>query len=235
MADLPQVAGAATLSEQLYAVLEQAIIEGTLRPGQRLHADDLAQHFGVSRIPLRETLRALDANGWIEIRPRHGAYVRERSLSELMELFEVRAMLEVQSVKLAAERRTDEQLAELRRLVAEGHQAVAEDDARRVGEVNAEFHQLVARCARNQVLADILRSLSQRVRWYFSTVGVERTKHSMEEHERIVDALERRDADAAAALVRAHIEATRAAVQDAVARELATADPPPPSEGVSTS
>lgn len=220
---LPRAIGGGTLAERLYTVLEEAIIEGSLAPGQRLHADDLAAHFGVSRIPLRETLRALDANGWIEIRPRQGAYVRERSVAELEQLFEVRLILETASVRVAAERRTDEQLGALDAHVARGREAVAAGDHRLVAEVNSDFHRLVARCSHNTVLAELLEALGQRVRWYFGTIGLGRTRHSMEEHAAIVDALRRQDADEAEKLVRDHIEATRDAVSAAVAAETGTA------------
>lgn len=216
---LPRAIGGGTLAEQLYTVLEQAIIEGSLAPGQRLHADDLAAHFGVSRIPLRETLRALDANGWIEIRPRQGAYVRERSVAELEQLFEVRLILETASVRVAAKRRTDEHLATLDERVARGREAVAAGDHRLVAQINSEFHQIVARCSGNAVLSELLEALGLRVRWYFGTIGQGRTRHSIEEHAEIVDALRRHDPDQAEKIVRDHIEATRDAVSEAVAAE----------------
>lgn len=220
LANLPRVLTGGTLAEQLYDVIEEAIISGELGPGQRLPADDLARHFGVSRIPIRETLRALDANGWVDIRPRHGACVRQRTERELRSLFEVRSMLEVQSVQLAAERRSAGQLKELDLLVEQGRQAAASARHGEVAAINTRFHNLVAECAGNEVLAEILEGLGKRVRWYFGTVGETRGRQSMREHADIVKALRDGDRTGAAALVAAHIDATRDAVQEAVIREL---------------
>ncbi len=219
--DLPAVTASATLAEQLYDTLERAIISGTLRPGQRLAAEELASHFGVSRIPLRESLRALDANGWVEIRPRQGAYVRRRSVQELRDLFEVRTLLECQAARLAAERREAGQLVELRRLVVDGQAAAAAKEQQLVTEINRAFHIVVAECAHNEVLASTLRKLSLRVQWYFSTVSIDRGEHSMEEHDHLVAALEAGDGDSAADIVAHHIGATKAAVEEAVSAELA--------------
>ena len=106
-----------TLGQQVSAALEQQILAGMLAPGQRLNADELASEFGVSRIPVREALRSLNASGWIEIRPRHGAFVRRRSLREPEDLFHVRAMLEAEASRLAAKNRTEAQLE----LIAQAH------------------------------------------------------------------------------------------------------------------
>lgn len=218
--DLPEVTASSTLAEQLYETLEGAIINGRLRPGERLVAEELASHFGVSRIPLRECLRALDANGWVEIRARHGSYVRRRSLEELQDLFEVRTMLEGHAARLAAARRTEEQLAELRRLVVDGRVAATAKDQQRVAEINRAFHGVVAECTNNKVMSSTLKKLSLRVQWYFSTVSVDRGKHSMEEHARLVDALQSGYGDAAADIIVHHISETKAAVETAVSHEL---------------
>jgi len=213
---LPSIPGSGNLPDQVAARLEQAIIEGTLQPGQRLSADELAQHFGVSRIPVREALRGLHANGWVRIEPRMGVYVRTHDPQELRDLFETRLFLEEHAVRLAAERRTDEQLARLEELVDAGHAAVKSDDPAQVGRVNTAFHEALVSCTGNTVLAEILRGLSQRVRWYYATVTNQRGTGSMEEHAELVEAIRARDAARAASLIRRHIETTRAAVERVV-------------------
>lgn len=218
--DLPALQGSATLADKLYEVLELAIIEGRLAPGERLQADEIAQHFGVSRIPVRETLRALDAAGWIDIRPRHGSYVRQRSVDEVGDLFEVRAILEAKAARLASQRRTDAQLEILAAVVSEGREAATGGRVNDVAAINAQFHQHVAACTQNLVLQEMLGDLSQRVRWYFSTVGDVRGPHSMEEHGQMVEALRVRDEEKAARLAVEHVGTTRAAIEQAVAVRL---------------
>lgn len=214
LAALPIIAGGpTTLGDRIYGVLEEAIITGALRPGQRLRAEELAKHFGISRIPIRETLRALDANGWIDLRPRHGAYVRNRTDQELADLFHVRLILEGEASLWAAERRTDEQLREMEALVKEGRKAAARSDRDGVGRINTDFHRLVAASTHNAVLAQLLDGLSKRVRFYFSTVASDRGKTSVEEHAKLVRAIRGRDGEGAVRITRAHITMTQAAVQ----------------------
>jgi DNA-binding GntR family transcriptional regulator len=200
-----------TIGEELDEFLEDAIIEGRLRPGERIIAEDLAEQFGISRIPVRESLRALGAAGWVEIRARRGVYVRNWSRNELEELFEVRVLLESEAARLAALRRTDGQLRTMRDNLERFERATALTDAE-APEVNRQFHQLVADAAANPVLADLVHRVGKRVKWYFATVTVTRSGESASEHRQIVGAIERHDASRAASLMRAHVGRTRAAV-----------------------
>lgn len=211
--DLPSIKGAGSLPDQVAALLEQAIIQGVIEPGQRLSADDLAQHFGVSRIPVREALRALHTSGWVRIEPRLGVYVSKRDPDELRDLFEARLFLEEHAARLAARRRTEAQLEQLDQMVAEGHVAAKAGDAAVIGRMNTDFHETLVNCTGNAVLAKVLRGLSQRVRWYYSAVSNQRGTHSMEEHAELVEAIRAQDEERAVTLIRHHIETTREAVE----------------------
>jgi DNA-binding GntR family transcriptional regulator len=213
-----------TLGQQVSAALEQQILAGMLAPGQRLNADELASEFGVSRIPVREALRSLNASGWIEIRPRHGAFVRRRSLRELEDLFHVRAMLEAEASRLAARNRTEAQLE----LIAQAHRDLVESnrrqDATATAEANSRFHRAVADASGNVVLGDLTDQLAKRIRWYFATVARTRGVHSAEEHSTILDAVRDGDARAAAKLTREHVTRTLSLVRDALRSELTEAE-----------
>jgi DNA-binding GntR family transcriptional regulator len=212
IAELPVLAGSSTLGDRLYDVLEEAIITGALPAGQRVHADEIAKHFGISRIPVRETLRALDAAGWIELRPRHGAYVRQRTPEELESLFEVRLLLEGEAAARAAERCTPAQIAALERLVASGEAAAEQEDADELARLNTQFHGIISAAADNEVLRGILDGLAKRVRFYFATVAPNRGRASVAEHAELVEALRRQDGARAAAIAREHVEHTRTAL-----------------------
>jgi DNA-binding GntR family transcriptional regulator len=217
---LPAPATLATLGEQLDAALEQAIIQGVLKPGQRINPDEIAEQYGVSRIPVREALRSLGANGWVDIRPRHGAYVRRRSKAELLQLFEVRDTLDTTAACLAAVRRTPEQLAELSGLAASCLRAAQQGNRHDEAAVlNAEFHQAVARASGNEVLASMLDHLGKRVRWYYTAVVPVRGVASAEEHVEMVEAIRARDADAAERAVHAHVAGTREVLERALAAQ----------------
>ena len=209
-----------TLGGQISEAIERDILRGVLRPGQRLNADDLAQTFGVSRIPVREALRSLDAAGWVEIRPRHGAFVRDRSTKELEDLFHVRAMLESDAAGLAAARRDPDGLAEMDAARAEMQAASEAGDAEGAAEANTRFHRALARASGNDVLGTLAEQLAKRIRWYYATVAATRSSHSALEHAAMLDAIRRGDSDTASRLVREHIGRTAELVQTQLREEL---------------
>jgi DNA-binding GntR family transcriptional regulator len=200
-----------TLTNTIDSVLEREIINGRLAPGTRLIAEELAEQFGVSRIPVREALRALDAAGWIEIRPRHGTYVRRWSISELDQLFEVRVLLEAEAARLSAKRASADDIAALRANCDEYVRAI-ERRLPTVPELNHQFHAVIARSTNNRVLQDYLEAIGKRVQWYFASVTFERSPESAREHVELIDAIERRDSRAAAKLMSHHVDRTREAI-----------------------
>jgi DNA-binding GntR family transcriptional regulator len=213
--DLPHIDDQGTIGDQLYGRLEEAIIDGRIAPGDRIHADELAEHFGVSRIPVREALRALHANGWLEIRPRRETLVAKQTPEELADLFEVRLLLDVESARLAAKRRTDDDLAALEALVKMGRRSEGKDPGA-LSPINEQFHVSVARAAKNRVLDQVTQSLAKRVRWYFGRVVLERGSYSVGEHEDLLEAIRLRDGDRAAKIAEAHVLRTQEAARSAV-------------------
>jgi DNA-binding GntR family transcriptional regulator len=194
-----------TMGGRIYRFLEDAIVRGELAPGQRLDEQSLADHFGVSRIPLREALSGLEVAGWIEKHGgRQGVWVRELKDEDLVSLSEVRGALEDECAALATERFTDIELALLRTNIQQSRQALARSDRTRLVEFNTEFHLLVARCSRNEVMEEILSMLDKRVRRAMWTVRADVLGASIEEHEGIVDAMERGDALEASRIARLH-------------------------------
>jgi DNA-binding GntR family transcriptional regulator len=199
------------LRDQVYDALESLIIDGVLTPGQRLTEGDLAERLGVSRNPVREALNALSRAGWVELRPRQGAYVRLQSVEEVDQFFHVRGLLEVESARLAAQRATPEMVASLRALLADGDKALEAGDEAALLTANSAFHAEMVIVSGNRVLGEILGLLDKRLRWYFAPVVVERGPHSWAEHSALVDAIAANDVEQAAERMRQHTEATRAA------------------------
>lgn len=212
---LERAAGAGNTGDRVRDTLAEAILTGMLPPGAHLNAEALAKQLGVSHIPVREALRSLGADGWIDYRPHLGAYVRARTEDELVDLFEARLELEGTTTALAAERRTAEQLAELDHILA--RQAAATDPLD-LARINAQFHIAVAACSQNQLMAGFVRSLSMRARFYFSAVAPDRKDESLRDHRAIVEALRRRDSAEAERIGRAHVAGTRLDVLRTLAR-----------------
>lgn len=203
------------LRQQVYETLEALIIYGGLGPGQHLVESDLAKRLGVSRIPVREALQLLHRDGWVDLRPRQGAFVHQPTVREADEVFSVRTLLEVESTRLAATRVTDEHVQKLSEVLGTGTKALRVADERELVKLNSEFHGHVTDMAGNQVLADILHRLDKRIRWYFAPVAMARGASSWKEHAAIVDALASKDSDRAAEAMRNHAEATRVAYHSA--------------------
>jgi DNA-binding GntR family transcriptional regulator len=209
---LPRLQGATTLPGRLYEQLETAIINGTLEPGQRLHADDLGRHFGVSRIPVREALSSLDQAGWVEITPRHGVHVRQRTPEELAELFEFRADVEALVARWAAQRRSDADLARLADAADIGHEVIERGDIQAVMDASTTFRDAMRAAAHNSVLAATSAALEKRARFYFSTVAHDLGSEWVHVHDQVLERVEAADPDGAAELAARHIIATGSAV-----------------------
>jgi DNA-binding GntR family transcriptional regulator len=214
------ITGRGPAAAEVRAAIEESILSGGLAPGSRVVADEFARRMGVSHIPVREALHALEADGWIVHRPRQGAFVRGHDLTELADLFEARVLLEGEVAELAAQRRTAEQLAALDAVVA---RQAATDAAAALAAINCEFHLGLAGCAHNTVLAGYVSDLNKRARFYYVTTAAARRDDSLAEHRAILDAVRRRDAAAAGSLVRAHVGDTRGDVARTLTDEPATA------------
>lgn len=188
--------------------LRTQIIAGDYPPGAHLVEDRLAKELGVSRNPVREALRVLQAEGFIDMIPRRGAVVATLSDVEVRDIFDVRMALERLAAQLAARRADKEDVDELRRILAEAEAALSQDDAAALTELNAEFHEQVLIVSGNGYLRDVMLQLRGRMKWIFSrTAGSPRGQHSLDEHVQLADAIERGDEDAAAELALRHVRA----------------------------
>jgi DNA-binding GntR family transcriptional regulator len=203
---LERVPAAGNTGDRARDALAEAILSGLLPEGAHLNAEALAKQLGVSHIPVREALRSLGADGWIDYRPHLGAYVRARTSRELADLFEARLEVEGRTTGLAAERRTADQLSALDEILS---RQAATSDPLELARINAEFHIAVAACSQNELMAGFVRSLSMRARFYFSTVAPDRRAESLRDHRAMVEALRRRDSAEAERIGREHVATTR--------------------------
>jgi len=209
---------APNLSTLAYERLEKAIMEGDIKPGERLSESALARRYGISRGPLREAIGQLEGRRLVERVSHLGARVVSLSDDDLLELMTIREALEGMACRLAATRMTPDQLARIEALLA-GH-AEDEDIRSDRGYFQApgegDFHQIILdNCgnARLQAMLDgELYSLLRLYRHRFS-MRPGRPAAALKEHRAILAALKQGDADKAEAAMRAHIRASRAAVE----------------------
>jgi len=214
------LAQAPVLRDQVYDTLESLIIDGTLRPGERLLEAELAEQLNVSRNPVREALTLLAHAGWVDLRPRHGAYVHRPTAKEIDDFFRIRNVLEVESARLAAEKATEQDVRELRELWQRGIAAVEADDEPGTAAANSDFHDRVTGIADNRVLDEMLGLLKKRLRWYFAPVARIRGRASWDEHEALLEAIADHDPDRAGAIMAQHCAATAALYRSAPKHEV---------------
>jgi DNA-binding GntR family transcriptional regulator len=208
---LPRLDHPPPLRERVYGALEELIVYGALEPGQHLVETELATRLGVSRLPVREGLQMLHRDGWVDLRPRHGAFVHVPTRAEVHETCEMRTVLEVESARRAAVRADHGSVVVLEEALRCGDAALDGGVERDMINANSRFHRAVAEVAGNRVLEHMIGNLHKRVRWYFAPVARLLRAASWEEHRELVSAIAANDCDAAVRIMAAHTEATLAA------------------------
>jgi DNA-binding GntR family transcriptional regulator len=196
------------LRDQVRQELQARIADGRLRPGDRIFEQDLAAELGVSRVPVREAIRMLQSEGFVDVLPRRrGVFVRGLDRQQAKELFEVREALEVYAARLAAERAEPAdvaQMAEFARQARAAHQAGNVDE---MSNANASFHDKLVALAGNDLLASMLEPLHGRLAWLFR-MNLE-PERVCAEHEELQAAIAAGDADRAAEVAQRHVLSSR--------------------------
>lgn len=209
-----------TLAEDLRRQLADEILEGRLYPGVRLDEQELAARFGVSRTPVREALRQLAATGLVQERPRKGVVVATVTPERMNEMFEVMGELEASCARFAALRMTAKERRNLAELHARGNGLAQSGDPAAYDGFNTEFHSAIYAGAHNSFLEETARAMRQRVRPFrraqFRLVG--RLDDSWAEHDAVVRAILRGDAEGAYYAMRAHVSAVGSASADILTR-----------------
>ncbi|MCM2413682.1 GntR family transcriptional regulator [Streptomyces sp. RKAG290] len=207
-----------SLRDLVYETLRRRIVEVELQPGQRLVERDLAAELEVSRIPLREGLRLLAAEGLVVLVPHRGALVAPFTPADVRDLFDVRESLESLAARLTAERHDEAGLARLAERLERARAATGSGDWRAIAEANAGFHVDIVELAANPLLSGIMGPLEARTHWLFRLTAQRDPDQQCAEHEELYEAVAARDADRAAALAHAHVASGRATSTELAAR-----------------
>lgn len=208
----------AQLERRVYERLRDDIVSGLLRPGDQLVEARLAGDLGVSKTPVREALIRLQRDGLVSIEPYRGARVLEPSADDVREIVELRELLECHVARRLAETQPQSAIAALAATVTRGRQALAAGDDAGVAEALTEFSDVLADASDNARLAEVLRSLrSVMVLIGSASMRAEgRNRRSLDEHARILNAIRRGDADAAAAATARHLHSIERDTRSAV-------------------
>lgn len=202
-------------SVRVARVLRDDIILGRRLPGSRLVERDIAAELDVSRLPVREAIRALVGEGVVVARPRTWAVVREFTGRDIQDFGEVREAIETLIFVFAAQRHTEEGIARLRSAYEREVVAAAADDAEAARTAAAEFHEIAAGLAGNEMLSELIGVFVTRLRWLF---GQHDDLSAMaEEHRVILDAVIARDEDALRILIPLHLASGQVAAENRLA------------------
>ncbi|MFT3802653.1 MAG: GntR family transcriptional regulator [Burkholderiaceae bacterium] len=206
--------GERLLHEAVADRLRELIVEGILPPGSRLNERVLAAQLNVSRTPLREAFKQLAGERLVELLPNRGAHVASLSRADVEHLFELMSALEGLSGWLAATRRTEAELTEIRALHFEMLAAHARRDLPNYYRCNHAIHRLINQAARNPELTEMYASVNGRLQSlrFRSNFDARRWDHAVDEHQRMIDALVARDAPRLRALLEQHLLGKRDAV-----------------------
>jgi DNA-binding GntR family transcriptional regulator len=211
--------------DDVYLAIKDALATGRFGAGQYLREEQLAKSLGVSRTPVREALRRLDAEGWVETRPNYGVRVKAWTLQDAREIFEARLLIEPHLAGRAALHIQPSDIERLKTLaetmLAITRHASTPESCEAWFTANGEFHAIITAAANNARLDRSLRSMKETplIKWTFDTYGDDDRERSARQHFEIVSALEQRNAAWAEAITRCHILAAEKAVLDRYDRE----------------
>lgn len=214
-----QLVQSSSLPALVHAEIEQLILRGELAAGQRVNESELATRFGTSRGPIREALRVLEEARLVRSEKHRGVFVREISVAEADEIYDVREVLDQLIGERVAERATPAQLNELKAVVTEMDAATGRQDVKRYHALNLKFHDLLVDFAGNARLTESYRLLTKEL-LLFRLRGLQDGGGfavSNTEHKAVVKAIASRDAARAGQLLRAHAAQSRARMHKAAA------------------
>jgi DNA-binding GntR family transcriptional regulator len=197
----------AAAGDAVHQTLREAIMSGRLRPGDHLAEEYLARQFGVSRTPVREAILRLETEQLAERVPRRGLVVRDVPEREVLEVYTVRTSLDALAARLAATQSLPAERAHLRWINQQLAEASGRGDDAAMAELNIQFHEAICEAAHNGMLLRFTRQIHDWVHRFgettFSYPG--RAQTAVAEHERVLEAIEAGDADAAERLARDHM------------------------------
>ncbi|SDM87136.1 GntR family transcriptional regulator [Allokutzneria albata] len=199
-----------SLAERILQILRELVLTGEIPPGARVNEVELATRFGISRGPVREAIRHLTSEGLLVLRTNRGAYVPKADAEQVHALFELRVALEGEASRFAALRRTDEDIVELRRR-SDNARAGFESGRRFPYRLDLDFHGALLQAARSPLITAQVHLVQQQVILLRTTTPVDpaHSAASLDDHDRLIEAIEAADPERAAETMRVHLHRVR--------------------------
>ncbi|MBN3758119.1 GntR family transcriptional regulator [Paraburkholderia sp. Tr-20389] len=206
---LQPIGNSASLRDQAYAMLRQAIADADIYASSeeiRLDERALSESLGVSRTPVREAMTLLEQEGFLRMVPRRGIYIVRKSKREIVEMIQMWAALESMAARLATLHATDEEIARLRHMFDQFRDSTPAEHIAEYSNANIAFHQAIVELSKSQIILDTIKNIFIHVRAIrrMTISQSDRASRSIVDHLRIIEALEKRDTELAERLVREH-------------------------------
>lgn len=199
-----------SLAEHVRDTLREAIASGEYAPGQRIRESDIADRLQVSRTPVREGLRQLEADGLLVFEPWRGVIVAELNNQQIVELYKVRAALEGLAARNAAKHMDESEIEVMSHLVA---RAGKEKDVRNLAALNKQFHEIIYSASHNRYLIKTIQSLRSPLSLLQGTTYsiADRAREAQAEHAELLEAIRKRDGDLADEIAQRHLKGAEVA------------------------
>jgi len=214
---LPLVKEGRVLADWVTASLREAILHGYYEPGEKLDQDRIAEELEVSRTPVREAMRRLESEGFVEVRPHHGAFIAMVSQQDIREVYEIRRLLEAEVVRQVTPLIPESVLDELDRSLTETEAQFESGDITQHFESDVYFHETLVDFVENRLLKDVLDGLTNRISIVRRFAQLQPGPHlveSFKEHRAIFEAMRERDPEEAAELMGLHLMNSAARIQE---------------------
>jgi DNA-binding GntR family transcriptional regulator len=193
--------------------MRRLILDGTLRPGERLTEDRLAEQLGVSRNPVREAIRVLEGEGFLDVTARRGCFVATLSAKQAADLFEIRLALEPLGARLAAHEESPARVASMKDILARAQTDPEHSDLDTLAELHTELHSLIFEMTGNGYLIAMAIPMVKRGQWLLRQSAPLRTPDAWSEHHGLIAAIEAGDPDLAEVLGRHHVLSVRSSMR----------------------
>jgi DNA-binding GntR family transcriptional regulator len=208
---IEKIIESSNLRDKVYEILKKSIVYQEIQPGEKIDEEAVAKQLGVSRTPIRETLCRLENEGFVKVVPRRGAFVVKHSTRRIAEIMIVREALEGLAARLAVDNVDEQIIAQMKSLFKHFSEANIREQFKDYTQADLEFHNLVLKVSQNALLISIMNTLNDHIQLVrLQTVSHEgRLEQSLLEHDKIIEAFEKKDHASADFLMRDHIRKVR--------------------------
>jgi DNA-binding GntR family transcriptional regulator len=214
---LPLVKEGRVLADWVTASLREAILHGYFESGEKLDQDRIAEELEVSRTPVREAVRRLESEGFVEVRPHHGAFIAKVSPQGIRDVYEIRRLLEAEIARQVTPLIPESVFDELDRSLTETQAQFEAGDSAKHFESDVCFHETIADFVENKLLKEVLDGLTNRISIVRRFAQLQPGPHlveSFKEHRAILQVMRQRDPEQAAELMRLHLEESAVRIQE---------------------